>query len=69
MKKYIVKVTHVISQIKNIKKYESYPLYAKDGEVYIEVYDAEEYMMIREMEVNMKKTLWSYQALIEKTSK
>lgn len=66
---YNVKCTHIVSQLKNIKKYENYPLHANKGEVYIEVYDKTEYMMIREMELNMGRALWYYQTLIEETSK
>lgn len=39
MKKYNAKCTHIVSQLKNIKKYENYPLHAFEGDVYIEVYD------------------------------
>lgn len=66
---YNVKCTHIISQLKNIKKYESYPLHASKGEVYIEVYDITEYTCIHGMELNMSRALQWYKNLIEETSK
>ena len=67
--KYRVKCTHIISQLKNIKKYENYPLHASKGEVYIEVYETAEYLAIYGMELNMSVALSFYRDLIEETSK
>lgn len=66
---YNVKCTHIISQLKNIKKYENYPLHTSDGEVYIEVYEQAEYIAIHFMEQHMSTALSFYRDLIEATSK
>lgn len=66
---YNVECTHIVSQLKNIKKYENYPLHASNGQVYIEVYDITEYTCIHGMEAHMSAALSYYRDLIEETSK
>ena len=67
--KYNVECTHIVSQLKNIKKYEDYPFSTSKGEVYIEVYEFAEYLAIYSMELHMSTALSFYRDLIKATSK
>ena len=64
-----VKCTHIVSQLKNIKKYEGYTFRASRGEVFMEVYILTEYLAIFGMETHMSIALSYYRDLIEVTSK
>lgn len=64
-----VKCTHIVSQLKNIKKYEGYTFRTSKGEVFIEVYDSKEGLAIYGMETHMNAALLYYKDLIELTSK
>lgn len=64
-----VKCTHIVSQLKNIKKYEGYTFRASRGEVFIEVYDLNECLAILGMETHMNIALSYYEDLIKLASK
>lgn len=66
--KYKVTCTHIISQLRNVKKYANTPIEQKDGKCYIEVTSIIEATCIKEMELKMSIALWWYETLIQETS-
>ena len=64
-----VECTHIISQLRNIKKYKDAEFETKDGRTYIRVDEKWEFYGIAQLEFYTQRALWWYKNLIEETSK
>lgn len=67
--KYKVRCTHIISHLRNVRKYQNKPINEENGESYIEVHREKEAYAIRMIEHYMWHALHWYEILIEETEK
>lgn len=67
--KYRAKITNIIPQIMNVKKYERAHILQDEKEYYIEVDTEEEAELIEEMNYTYRKVYLIYKELIEITTK
>lgn len=67
--KYKVKITHCAPLISNLKKYEKCVLFHDATDIYIEIENSQELLLIEDIEGYQAATLKKYQQLIAITEK